>query len=63
MKILLMMTVLAITFFVKDYCSRGDVYFASVYKDIRRIRALIAKSANFLNKRLCFRHLLAQHYL
>lgn len=57
------MTVLAITFFVKDYCSRGDVYFASVYKDIRRIRALIAKSANFLNKRLCFRHLLAQHYL
>lgn len=37
-----MMTVLAITFFVKDYCSHGDVYFASVCKDIRRIRALIA---------------------
>ena len=34
------MTVFAITLLVKDYCSRGEVYFASVYKDIRRIPAL-----------------------
>ena len=35
-----MMTVFVITFFVKDYCSRGEVYFASVCKGIRRIPAL-----------------------
>ena len=51
-----MMTVFPITYFVKDYCSHGKVYFASVYKDIGRIPALIAKSRNILNKRLCFRH-------
>ena len=34
------MTVFAITLLVKDYCSRGEVYFASVQKDIRRIPAL-----------------------
>ena len=36
-----MMTVFEITFSVKDYCSLGEVYFASVYKDIRRIPALV----------------------
>ena len=35
-----MMTVFPITLLVKDYCIRGEVYFASVYKDIRRIPAL-----------------------
>ena len=58
-----MMTALAIIFFVKDYCSRGEVYFANVYKDIRSIPALTAKSGNFLNISLCFRHLLSLYYL
>ena len=58
-----MMTVFPITYFVKDYCSHGEVYFVSVYKDIGRIPALIAKSRNFLNKRLCFRHPLPLYYL
>ena len=57
-----MMTVFAITFFAIDHCSRGEVYFASVYKDITRISALIAKSGNFLNKSLCFKHLLPLSY-
>ena len=63
MEILHMMTVFAITFFVKNYCSRGVGYFASAFKDIGRIPALIAKSGNFLNKSLCFRHLLSLYYL
>ena len=58
-----MMAVFAMIFFVKDYCSRGEVYFASVYKDIRRIPALTAKSGNFLNISLCFRYLLPLYYL
>ena len=57
------MTVFAITFFVKDYCSRREVYFARVQKEIRRNPALIGKSGNFLNKRLCFRHLFLLYYL
>ena len=58
-----MMTVFPIAYFIKDYCSHGEVYFVSVYKDIRHIPTLIAKSRNFLNKRLCFRHLLPLYYL
>ena len=41
------MAVFAIIFFVKDYCSRGEVYFASVYKDIRRIPALKLQRQGF----------------
>ena len=58
-----MMIVLPITYFIKDYCSHGEVYFVSVYKDIGRIPTSIAKSRNVLNKRLCFRHLLPLYYL
>ena len=42
-----MMTVFAITFFVKDYCSHGEVYFPSVCKDIRRIPALRSQRKGF----------------